>query len=77
LSRCLQSESLNARKGIKTIYNVKQKRNRLDQSESLNARKGIKTNLPHITATIAFLSESLNARKGIKTDVLPTIRHCP
>ncbi len=64
--RGIESESINAREGIKTLeraFNCPH----IGASESINAREGIKTlerafNCPHIGA-----SESINAREGIKT----------
>ena len=63
----MMSESINARKGIKTYQPVIANFvNNLELSESINARKGIKTP-PSRQPVRPFGSESINARKGIKT----------
>ena len=62
-----QSESINARKGIKTC-GIIESTSAAEESESINARKGIKTQYPSTVACqTAYRSESINARKGIKT----------
>ena len=62
----LLSESINARKGIKTHGFVAWGNPGRVRSESINARKGIKTQNPAGQA-MHRKSESINARKGIKT----------
>ncbi len=85
LSRCLQSESSNARKGIKTtIFSGTPYSFAAWRSESSNARKGIKTFRPSLFFhRYPTWSESSNARKGIKTvkawidahSILPGLNH--
>ena len=66
------SESINARKGIKTALVNYHRMVVVCGSESINARKGIKTFLyPFDEPTQqGGRSESINARKGIKTEVV-------
>ncbi len=65
-----QSESTNAREGIKTIDPVPSWWDRNAWSESTNAREGIKTTVTFVTFALKKNggSESTNAREGIKTD---------
>ena len=62
------SESINARKGIKTKQRAERKQKNRNNSESINARKGIKTETAGWRpGGCSPSSESINARKGIKT----------
>ena len=63
-----ESESSNARQGIKTQPLLVLARWRGLTSESSNARQGIKTlEAPH-SLPLGYRSESSNARQGIKTE---------
>ena len=62
------SESINARKGIKTNEGGQASAREGGQLRIINARKGIKTLLRDKDSLRESLaSESINARKGIKT----------
>ena len=62
--QAVQSESINARKGIKTCSQSSYNQSCSSLvSESINARKGIKTTIEYRAVFFENSSESINARK--------------